>query len=92
MLEATRSLSRNNPSFYIAGAAVTLALMRASQAVKDAIRRMGAGDTLIVWKLDRLARSTRDLLNTLAAIAEAGASTWIGSLCLQRNWSDLSLT
>jgi DNA invertase Pin-like site-specific DNA recombinase len=74
MLEATRSLSRNNPSFYIAGAAVTLALMRARQAVKDAIRRMGAGDTLIVWKLDRLARSTRDLLNTLAAIAEAGAS------------------
>jgi DNA invertase Pin-like site-specific DNA recombinase len=64
----------NNPSFYIAGAAVTLALMRARQAVKDAIRRMGAGDTLIVWKLDRLARSTRDLLNTLAAIAEAGAS------------------
>jgi Resolvase, N terminal domain len=58
MLEATRSLSRNNPSFYIAGAAVTLALMRARQAVKDAIRRMGAGDTLIVWKLDRLARST----------------------------------
>jgi DNA invertase Pin-like site-specific DNA recombinase len=27
-----------------------------------------------VTKLDRLARSTRDLLNTLAAIAEAGAS------------------
>ena len=32
------------------------------------------GDTLLVTKLDRLARSTRDLLNTLAAIAEAGAA------------------
>jgi DNA invertase Pin-like site-specific DNA recombinase len=32
------------------------------------------GDTLLVTKLDRLARSTRDLLNTLAAIGEAGAS------------------
>ena len=28
----------------------------------------------MVCKLDRLARSTRDLLNTLAAIADAGAS------------------
>ena len=33
-----------------------------------------AGDTLVVCKLDRLARSTRDLLNTLAAVGEAGAS------------------
>jgi DNA invertase Pin-like site-specific DNA recombinase len=29
-------------------------------------------DTIIVWKLDRLARSTRDLLNTMEAIGEAG--------------------
>lgn len=32
------------------------------------------GDILLVTKLDRLARSTRDLLNTLATIGEAGAS------------------
>jgi len=32
------------------------------------------GDTLIVTKLDRLARSTRDLLNTLDAIGKAGAT------------------
>ena len=32
------------------------------------------GDTVFVTKLDRLARSTRDLLNTLATIGEAGAS------------------
>jgi DNA invertase Pin-like site-specific DNA recombinase len=39
-----------------------------------AIAALAEGDCLIVTKLDRLARSTRDLLNTLAAIAAAGAS------------------
>jgi DNA invertase Pin-like site-specific DNA recombinase len=39
-----------------------------------AIRSLTNGDTLIVTRLDRLARSTRDLLNTLAAIGEAGAT------------------
>ena len=32
------------------------------------------GDVVLVTKLDRLARSTWDLLNTLATIGEAGAS------------------
>jgi len=32
------------------------------------------GDTVVVTKLDRLARSTRDLLTTLDAVAKAGAS------------------
>ena len=31
------------------------------------------GDTIIVWKLDRLARSTRDLLNTMETLGDAGA-------------------
>jgi DNA invertase Pin-like site-specific DNA recombinase len=39
-----------------------------------ALRALEAGDTLIVTRLDRLARSTRDLLNTLDAVAKAGAS------------------
>jgi DNA invertase Pin-like site-specific DNA recombinase len=38
-----------------------------------ALAELGAGDVLFVTRLDRLARSTRDLLNTLAAIAERGA-------------------
>ena len=39
-----------------------------------ALKALGAGDTLIVTRLDRLARSTRDLLNSLDAVARAGAS------------------
>jgi DNA invertase Pin-like site-specific DNA recombinase len=38
------------------------------------LRLLRGGDTLIVTRLDRLARSTRDLLNTLHAIAKAGAT------------------
>ena len=39
-----------------------------------AIAALGPGDTLVVCKLDRLARSTRDLLNTLDAIGKGGAT------------------
>ena len=39
------------------------------QRMLDQIR---PGDTIIVWKLDRLARSTRDLLTTIETIDEAG--------------------
>jgi len=39
-----------------------------------ALAALAPGDTLVVCKLDRLARSTRDLLNTLAVIGEAGAA------------------
>ena len=38
-----------------------------------AIAALTCGDLLIVTKLDRLARSTRDLLNTLAAVADKQA-------------------
>jgi DNA invertase Pin-like site-specific DNA recombinase len=37
------------------------------------LRRIEAGDMLIVTRLDRLARSTRDLLNILHQLAEKGA-------------------
>ena len=43
-------------------------------ALARCMRSLEPGDTVIVTKLDRLARSTRDLLNTLATIGEAGAS------------------
>ncbi len=40
------------------------------QKMLDQLR---AGDTILVWKLDRLARSTRHLLETMENIREAGA-------------------
>ena len=43
------------------------------KALARAIAALGAGDVLLVTRLDRLARSTRDLLNVLDAIAQAGA-------------------
>jgi DNA invertase Pin-like site-specific DNA recombinase len=49
-----------------------------------AIRRLDAGDVLVVTRLDRLARSTRDLLNILDAVAKAGA----GFKSLRDAWAD----
>jgi DNA invertase Pin-like site-specific DNA recombinase len=48
------------------------------------LRQVEAGDTLIVTRLDRLARSTRDLLNTLDVVAKAGA----GFRSLKDTWAD----
>ncbi len=49
-----------------------------------AIKALAKGDTLLVTRLDRLARSTRDLLNTLDTIAKAGA----GFRSLSDTWAD----
>ena len=38
------------------------------------LRRLEPGDVLMVTRLDRLARSTRDLLNVLATVSERGAA------------------
>jgi DNA invertase Pin-like site-specific DNA recombinase len=43
-------------------------------ALRRAIARLEDGDTLVVTRLDRLARSTRDLLNILDEISKRGAS------------------
>src|SRR6516164_5554735 len=43
------------------------------KALGKAITALGSGDVLLVTRLDRLARSTRDLLNVLASISEKGA-------------------
>jgi DNA invertase Pin-like site-specific DNA recombinase len=42
--------------------------------LRRALNQLAAGDVLMVTRLDRLARSTRDLLNTLAAIADREAA------------------
>jgi hypothetical protein len=63
---------------------------RFSGAVTDraqlhrAIKSLGPGDVLLVTRLDRLARSTRDLLNTIAAISDIGA----GFKSVRDTWAD----
>jgi DNA invertase Pin-like site-specific DNA recombinase len=52
--------------------------------LRRALDRVGRGDVLMVTGLDRLARSTRDLLNTLAYIADRGA----GFRSLGDAWAD----
>ena len=43
------------------------------KALGRAVAALGAGDVLLVTRLDRLARSTTDLLNVLDAVSKAGA-------------------
>src|SRR5260370_26902474 len=54
------------------------------KALTKAVATLQEGDTLIVTRLDRLARSTRDLLNTLDTIARKGA----GFRSLADTWAD----
>jgi DNA invertase Pin-like site-specific DNA recombinase len=52
--------------------------------LRQVLARLAAGDVLLVTRLDRLARSMRDLLNTLAAITSTGA----GFTSLGDAWAD----
>jgi DNA invertase Pin-like site-specific DNA recombinase len=54
------------------------------KALAHALKSLQRGDVLLVTRLDRLARSTRDLLNVLDAIAKAGA----GFRSLADSWAD----
>jgi DNA invertase Pin-like site-specific DNA recombinase len=52
--------------------------------LRRVMEQLAPGDVLMVTRLDRLARSTRDLLNTLAAIADRKA----GFRSLGDAWAD----
>ena len=73
-----------------AGGAERIFREKVSGAVTDraqlrrALQALHKGDVLLVTRLDRLARSTRDLLNTLASIAERSA----GFRSLRDSWAD----
>jgi DNA invertase Pin-like site-specific DNA recombinase len=54
------------------------------KAFAKAIAELGPGDVLLVTRLDRLARSTRDLLNVLDGVSRAGA----GFRSLADAWAD----
>jgi DNA invertase Pin-like site-specific DNA recombinase len=56
------------------------------QQLRRAIDNLAAGDTLIVTRLDRLARSARDLHNIVHEISERGA----GFKSLAEAWVDTS--
>jgi DNA invertase Pin-like site-specific DNA recombinase len=48
------------------------------------LEQLREGDAVVIWKLDRLARSTRDLLDIADTIAKAGA----GLKSLSEPWAD----
>jgi DNA invertase Pin-like site-specific DNA recombinase len=52
--------------------------------LRSALNKLDKGDVLMVTRLDRLARSTRDLLNTMATIAARDA----GFRSLGDTWAD----
>ncbi len=52
--------------------------------LRRALAKLERGDVLMVTRLDRLARSTRDLLNTLATVTDRKA----GFRSLSDNWAD----
>jgi DNA invertase Pin-like site-specific DNA recombinase len=52
--------------------------------LRKVVARLHEGDVLMVTRLDRLARSTRDLLNTIDAITNKGA----GFRSLADTWAD----
>jgi DNA invertase Pin-like site-specific DNA recombinase len=54
------------------------------KALGRAIAALREGDVLLVTRLDRLAKSTRDLLNVLATISDKGA----GFRSLADTWAD----
>src|SRR5215470_9497862 len=73
-----QSLASQNGQLHAAGCAKVYA-EKVSGAKTDraelakVLKRLESGDVLVVTRLDRLARSTRDLLNILDTIGKAGA-------------------
>jgi DNA invertase Pin-like site-specific DNA recombinase len=85
-----QTLAAQDASLRAAGAAkvyaekISGASTEGRKALARAIAALAPGDTLIVTRLDRLARSTRDLLNVLDTISKAGA----GFRSLADTWAD----
>ena len=49
--------------------------LAARPALDQVLDQLRPGDTLVVWKLDRLGRSLRHLVDTIAALADRGVGS-----------------
>jgi DNA invertase Pin-like site-specific DNA recombinase len=84
-----QTLASQDAQLHAAGCAKTYS-EKASGAKTDRaelaklLRRLESGDVLVVTRLDRLARSTRDLLNILHTLGERG----VGFKSLADTWAD----
>jgi DNA invertase Pin-like site-specific DNA recombinase len=78
--------SHHNAAAAVVALTTTTTVKTDRAALARCLASLEPGDTLVVTKLDRLARSTRDLLNTLDTIAKAGASF----RSLGDGWADTS--
>jgi DNA invertase Pin-like site-specific DNA recombinase len=84
-----QSLASQREALKSAGAATIFAEKESGartdrKQLAKAIATLDDGDVLLVTRLDRLARSTRDLLNVLAAVADKNA----GFKSLADAWAD----
>ena len=84
-----QTLAAQDAALHVAGCAKVYAekvsgAVTHRKALAKALSVLKEGDTLIVTRLDRLARSTRDLLNTLDTVAKRGA----GFRSLADAWAD----
>jgi DNA invertase Pin-like site-specific DNA recombinase len=89
LIRPRRETTRARPDCWAAGATKLFA-EKQSGALSDrpqlrkALAALGEGDVLMVTRLDRLARSTRDLLNVLHEVAQSGAAL----KSLHDHWAD----
>ena len=84
-----QSLASQDAQLHAAGCAKVFAEKKSGAKVDRPelarlLRRLEPNDVLVVTRLDRLARSTRDLLNILDTVAKAGA----GFKSLGDAWAD----
>ena len=85
-----QTLAAQDAALHTAGAAkvyaekVSGASTNGRKALAQALKALRPGDILVVTRLDRLARSTRELLNVLDQITKAGA----GFKSLADSWAD----
>jgi DNA invertase Pin-like site-specific DNA recombinase len=73
----SQSLEGQDAALKTSGASCVFAISGAvtgRKALSKAIAALQSGDVLLVTRVDRLARATRDLLNVLATISDRGAA------------------